>query len=152
MIPVVELLRVSTAAQAEDDRAGLPAQHTTNVRTAAAYGLRIVETVNVVESGAEIARGPSMERLLAYVTSGRVQGIVVAEFSRLFRPAPAAEINEQTTLSEMKALTERLSGRAFREFASPHRGQAGGGFPLLRMARGNIATNGIIPFTGVKVP
>ena len=73
-------------------------------------------------------------------------------FSRLFRSAPPPEINEQATLSEMKALTDRLSGVAFREFTSPNRGQAGGGFRPLRLGQGLGVYRGIIPSTGVKVP
>lgn len=73
-------------------------------------------------------------------------------FSRLFRPEPAPEINEETTLSELKALTNRLSGTAFREFTSPHRSQAGGTVRLGRKGRGTIASIGIIPVAGVKVP
>lgn len=73
-------------------------------------------------------------------------------FSRLFRPEPVPEINEETTLSELKALTNRLSGTAFREFTSPHRSQAGGTVRLGRKGRGTIASIGIIPVAGVKVP
>ena len=73
-------------------------------------------------------------------------------FSRFFKPKPAAEISEAATLSEMKALTKRLSGAAFREFTSPHRSQTGGGVRLGRKGRGTIATIGIIPSAGVKVP
>lgn len=73
-------------------------------------------------------------------------------FSRFFQPKPIREITEEATLSEMKALTGRLSGKAFREFTSPHRNQAGGGIQLGRKGRGTIATIGIIPSTGVKVP
>ena len=72
--------------------------------------------------------------------------------SRFFRPEPDPEINEETTLSEMKALTDRLAGTAFREFTSPHRSQSGGGVSLGRKGRGTIATIGIIPSAGVKVP
>ena len=73
-------------------------------------------------------------------------------FSRFFRPVQATEISEETTLSEMKALTKRLSGQTFREFTSPHRSQAGGGIQLTRKGRGTIATIGIVPSMGVKVP
>ncbi len=73
-------------------------------------------------------------------------------FSRFFSPQPEPEINEETTLSEMKALTDRLSGGAFREFTSPHRSQSGGGLSLGRKGRSTIATIGIIPSAGVKVP
>ncbi|MEP6907648.1 MAG: hypothetical protein ABI858_06660 [Pseudoxanthomonas sp.] len=73
-------------------------------------------------------------------------------FSRFFRAQPDPEINEETTLSEMKALTNRLSGVAFREFASPHRSQSGGGVRLYRKAHGTMSRIGIIPLAGVKVP
>lgn len=73
-------------------------------------------------------------------------------FSRFFQPKPIREITEEATLSEMKALTSRLSGGAFREFTSPHRNQAGGGIQLVRKGRGTIATIGIIPIVGVKNP
>jgi hypothetical protein len=73
-------------------------------------------------------------------------------FSRFFQPTPIREITEEATLSEMKALTDRLSGGAFREFTSPHRNQAGGGIQLVRKGRGTIATIGIIPIAGVKSP
>ncbi len=73
-------------------------------------------------------------------------------FSRFFQPKPIREITEEATLSEMRALTGRLSDGAFREFTSPHRNQSGGGIQLVRKGRGTIATIGIIPSTGVKVP
>lgn len=73
-------------------------------------------------------------------------------FSRFFQSKPIREITEEATLSEMKALTSRLSGRVFREFTSPHRNQAGGGIQLVRKGRGTIATIGIIPLAGVKNP
>lgn len=85
-VPVVELLRVSTEAQAELSRAGLPAQHATNLRTCEVHGLTVIETVEVVESGAEVAQSPEMQRVLDLVVSGTARGVVLAEYSRLFRP------------------------------------------------------------------
>lgn len=73
-------------------------------------------------------------------------------FSHFFQSRPIREITEETTLSEMKALTSRLSGGAFREFTSPHRNQAGGGIRLGRKGHGSIATIGIVPIVGVKIP
>ena len=72
--------------------------------------------------------------------------------SRLFKPKPAVEISEAATLSEMKALTDRLSGAAFREFTAPHSSQAGGSFSLGMRGRDSIAGIRIVPVTGVKVP
>lgn len=100
MIPVVELLRVSTDLQAGPDRAGLPGQHSTNLRTCGAYGLEIVESVEIVESGAEVARTPGMARVLEAVTSGRARGILLAEYSRLFRPDRWSDLVVLQTLSD----------------------------------------------------
>lgn len=73
-------------------------------------------------------------------------------FSRFFKPKPAAEISEAATLSEMKALTNRLSGVAFREFTAPPSSQAGGRFSLGMRGRDSIAGIRIVPVAGVKVP
>lgn len=83
-LPVAELLRVSTEGQA--DRLGLPAQRTANADTAQRFGLEIVDTVQIVMSGAEVATSEGMERLLSLVESGRARGVVVAQYDRLFRP------------------------------------------------------------------
>jgi DNA invertase Pin-like site-specific DNA recombinase len=100
MIPVIELLRVSTESQAHEDRAGLPAQHATNVRTASQYGLQIVEAVEIVESGADVARSPEMGRVLDSISAGRVRGIVLAEYSRLFRPDRWSDLAVLQTISD----------------------------------------------------
>lgn len=84
MIPVVELLRVSTDMQASGQN--IPAQHAVNERTCKQHGLEVVETIEVVVSGAEIARSPQMAYLLELISSGRARGVVLAEYSRLFRP------------------------------------------------------------------
>lgn len=91
-IPVVELLRVSGASQAGEGALNLPAQHAVNERTAAQYGLRIVETVEVVVSGTEIAQTAEMGRVLDCIMSGRAQGVLLAEYSRLFRPERYTDI------------------------------------------------------------
>lgn len=86
LVPVVELLRVSTEAQAAFDRAGLPAQHATNVRTCEAYGLSVIESIEVVETGVEVAQSAEMQRIMDLIVSGTARGVVLAEYSRLFRP------------------------------------------------------------------
>lgn len=100
---VVELLRVSTALQAEEDRASLPAQHAINLRTCELHQLEIVHTVEIVESGAEVARTPEMARMLETVTSGRARGVVLAEYSRLFRPDRWSDLAVLQTLSDHDA-------------------------------------------------
>ena len=84
---VIELLRVSTDAQARDTRAGLPAQRAANRRTAEQYGLEIVETVELIDvSGAAILYEPAMQRLLREIARPDIEGVVCREFSRLMRP------------------------------------------------------------------
>jgi DNA invertase Pin-like site-specific DNA recombinase len=84
---VIELIRVSTEGQADDDRASIPAQRAINRRTAAAYGLEIVKSVELVGvSGASILRTPEMQALLKLIESPDIHGVVVREFSRVMRP------------------------------------------------------------------
>lgn len=86
MIPVVELLRVSTEYQADEARAGLPAQHAANLRTCEAFGLAPIACVEIVEGGDEVASSEEMLRTLSMIEAGAARGIVLAEYSRLFRP------------------------------------------------------------------
>jgi DNA invertase Pin-like site-specific DNA recombinase len=84
---VIELIRVSTEGQANDDRASIPAQRSINRRTAEAYGLEIVRTVELVNvSGAAVLRTPEMQNLLKLIESPDIHGVVVREFSRVMRP------------------------------------------------------------------
>jgi DNA invertase Pin-like site-specific DNA recombinase len=84
---VIELIRVSTADQAQEDRASIPAQRSINKRTCEIYGLEIVKTIELVNvSGAAILRTPEMQKLLKLIESPDVHGVVVREFSRVMRP------------------------------------------------------------------
>jgi len=83
----IELIRVSTEGQAGEDRAGIPAQRDANRRTAAAYGLTIVKTIEIVDvSGAAVLSSPQMQELLRMMESPEIHGVVTKEFSRLMRP------------------------------------------------------------------
>jgi hypothetical protein len=56
---VIELIRVSTKMQAQEDRASIPAQRATNRRTALTFGLEIVQSIELVDvSGASILKTP----------------------------------------------------------------------------------------------
>lgn len=84
---VIELIRVSTEEQASEDRAGIPAQREANRRTAAAYGLTIVKSIEIVDvSGAAVLSSPQMQQLLSIMESPEIHGVVTKEFSRLMRP------------------------------------------------------------------
>ena len=87
MKSVIELIRVSTEGQASEDRAGIPAQREANRRTAQAYGLTIVKSIEIVDvSGAAVLSSPQMQELLRMIESPEIQGVVAKEFSRLMRP------------------------------------------------------------------
>lgn len=84
---VLELIRVSTEAQAAQDRASIPAQRTVNRRTCSQYGLQIVRSFEISDvSGACILRAPAMQQLLTMMQSPEIHGVVAREFSRVMRP------------------------------------------------------------------
>ena len=84
---VIELVRVSTEGQAGADRASIPSQHTINQRTAQAFGLEIVDCIELVDvSGAAVLRAPGMQQLLKRIEDPQIHGVVVREFSRVMRP------------------------------------------------------------------
>lgn len=84
---VIELIRVSTLAQAGDDRASIPSQKAANLRTAEAYGLAISKSIQITDvSGAAVLRAPEMQELLRLIEAPDIHGVVVREFSRVMRP------------------------------------------------------------------
>jgi DNA invertase Pin-like site-specific DNA recombinase len=87
MKKVIELIRVSTEGQAGSDRASIPAQRTVNTRTASAYGLKIVKTIEMADvSGAAVLQAPEMMQLMKMMEDPEIHGVVAREFSRLMRP------------------------------------------------------------------
>ena len=84
---VLELIRVSTEAQAGEEKGGIPAQKAINRRTARAYGLDIVKSIEIVDvSGSRVLQSPGMQELLRLMELPEISGVVTREFSRLFRP------------------------------------------------------------------
>lgn len=83
----IALLRVSTAGQADSDKASLPSQRATNAQTAKAYGLTIVKTVELSDvSGAQVLLAPEIQEMVRLMTDPEIHGVIVREFSRLMRP------------------------------------------------------------------
>lgn len=86
MKKVIELLRVSTESQAGEDKAGLAAQRAANRRTAAQFGLQIIDTIELIDvSGTSVLYAPGYQRLLEMIAAPNVD-VVTKEFSRLVRP------------------------------------------------------------------
>lgn len=83
----IELIRVSTEAQAAEDRASIPAQRAINRRTALAYGLTIVRSIEISDvSGAAVLMAPEIKQLVLLMNDPTVHAVVTREFSRLMRP------------------------------------------------------------------
>jgi DNA invertase Pin-like site-specific DNA recombinase len=84
---VIELLRVSTAGQAAEDKASIPTQRSINRQTALAYGLTIVRSIEISDvSGAQVLLAPEIQEMLKLMNDPEIHGVVVREFSRLMRP------------------------------------------------------------------
>jgi DNA invertase Pin-like site-specific DNA recombinase len=89
---VIELIRVSTARQAGDDRASIPAQRTINRRTAQAHGLEIAAAIEMTDvSGAAVLQTTEMFRLIELLRTKQYHGVVAREFSRMMRPENFAD-------------------------------------------------------------
>jgi DNA invertase Pin-like site-specific DNA recombinase len=85
-IPVVEIIRVSTMAQAGDDRGGIPSQKASCERIIKREGLYSRWQMQIEGvSGAAVLRSPKMQEVLRIVRSGECRGIVISEDSRLIR-------------------------------------------------------------------
>jgi DNA invertase Pin-like site-specific DNA recombinase len=84
---VIELVRVSTEAQASTDHASIAAQRAVNRRTCAQYDLEIILSIEISDvSGACVLLAPEMQQLVQTMRSPEIHGVVAREFSRLMRP------------------------------------------------------------------
>lgn len=92
MIKVAEWIRVSDESQAAPEKFGIPAQKTVNRDTSKRFGLEIIETFQVEDvSGKDIMLASETHELIKLMKSGRIQGVVAREFSRLMRPDDFAD-------------------------------------------------------------
>ncbi len=88
----IELIRVSTASQAGDDRASIPAQRVINRKTAESYGLTIVRSIELSDvSGASVLQAPEIHEMIELMQSPEIHGVIAREFSRLMRPENYAD-------------------------------------------------------------
>ena len=89
---VIELIRVSTAGQAAEDRASIPAQRAVNQRTAQTYNLTIIRSIELTDvSGASVLLSPEIQNLMQTIADPQIIGVVTREFSRLMRPENFAD-------------------------------------------------------------
>jgi DNA invertase Pin-like site-specific DNA recombinase len=105
MKQVIELIRVSTAQQATEDRASIPAQRTVNRRTCQNYGLEIVRSIEISDvSGASVLLAPEIQELIRLMQSPSIHGVVAREFSRLIRPDSFADFALLQAFSDSKTI------------------------------------------------
>jgi DNA invertase Pin-like site-specific DNA recombinase len=88
-INAVAMIRVSTAGQADERRAGIPAQREAIRRIAEARGLRILpehqfELTDL--SGAHVLDSSEYQRFMRVVAQPGITAVVTKEFSRIMRP------------------------------------------------------------------
>jgi DNA invertase Pin-like site-specific DNA recombinase len=102
---VIELIRVSTEKQADDDRASIPAQRSACRKIAERQGLEISWTIQIDGvSGASVMYSPEMKQLQQIVKSGECHGIVCKEHTRLMRPEDFGDYALLQVLKEARVM------------------------------------------------
>lgn len=87
MRKAIGLIRVSTEAQAREDRAGLAAQRAEAVRIAQTYDLEIVRWAELRGvSGTRVLEDPRFQDVLQEIENPSIRGVIVADMDRLMRP------------------------------------------------------------------
>jgi DNA invertase Pin-like site-specific DNA recombinase len=101
----IELIRVSTESQAGEDRASIPSQRAINRRTAQAYGLEIVRSIEMSDvSGTAVLQAPEMLGLLELIKDSEIHGVIAREFSRLMRPEDFSDYYILQVFSDTKTI------------------------------------------------
>jgi DNA invertase Pin-like site-specific DNA recombinase len=86
----VGMIRVSTAAQADEGHYGVPAQQEAIKKIAKQYNLDLVEVISYNDvSGTEVMFSAPMKRMLKLIQRPDITAVVAKEFSRIIRPKPA---------------------------------------------------------------
>jgi|GEM_PF-838195 len=84
---VVGLVRVSTFRQADENAGGVPRQRQVIERTIANRNLDCLRVYEIADcSGTEVRNHPDIRELLQLIATRVVDGLVVADLDRLFRP------------------------------------------------------------------
>ena len=83
---VVGLVRVSSAQQGTDDRAGKPRQREVIRKTIERHNLDCLRIYELTVSGTNVTNHPDIIEILQLIGSRVIDGLVVADLDRLFRP------------------------------------------------------------------
>lgn len=93
MKKVAAVIRVSTEDQAREERGGIPGQKLRIQTTVERFSLTIVRTFEIIDvSGTKIWHSPIFQDFLEFIKSDEIQGVVVADESRLLRPGKKEDL------------------------------------------------------------
>jgi site-specific DNA recombinase len=82
----VGLIRLSTAEQATEGRAGIDRQRNDIEVAARVHGIEVVRVVEVIESGTKVRGQADFQQIFRELKSGAVDGVVCSNLDRLVRP------------------------------------------------------------------
>ncbi len=86
------LIRVSTAGQALDGRAGLARQRFVCEQVVKSNNLECVETLELCDvSGTAVLQNPQIQRLLRLISEKEIDGIVASDLDRVLRPGDPSD-------------------------------------------------------------
>jgi DNA invertase Pin-like site-specific DNA recombinase len=86
-MPVIGLIRLSSEEQAREGKEGIARQRAQIEMGARLHNLQIVRTVEAIDvSGRHVANDPQFQQIFRDLKTSAVQGVIVAEQSRLVRP------------------------------------------------------------------
>lgn len=86
LLKAVGLIRLSTAEQAVEGRAGIDRQKNDIAVAARVHGLEVTRVVEVVESGTKVRGQADFQQIFRELKSGAVDGVVCSNLDRLVRP------------------------------------------------------------------
>ena len=82
----IELIRVSTKAQAGDDRYSIPSQQRIVRQIAESRGAQIVHAINYNDvGGGDVMNAPEIRELIFWIRKPEIKAVIIREFSRLIR-------------------------------------------------------------------
>ncbi|MGA7239447.1 MAG: recombinase family protein [Bryobacteraceae bacterium] len=82
----IGLIRLSTAEQAVEGRAGIDRQKTDIAAAAQMHGVEIIRMVQVIESGAKVRGQRDFEQIFRDLQNSGVDGVICSNLDRLVRP------------------------------------------------------------------
>ncbi len=102
---VVGLIRVSTLGQASEDRAGIPRQRECIERVVKDKQLRLVEMIELIDvSGTNTLNAPEIQRMILQIRNHEVDGVVMSDLDRLFRPEKMMDFSILAAFEETGAM------------------------------------------------